>query len=504
MMLIGTDSPIAHIPLEVKFGNSDEPYAIRTRLGWAIRGPVPTMKESNDININFFESRDMLLQQQIDRLWTADFNDKSQQVKSCMSVEDKNAMKSMESTLTREDGHYKIGLPWRDGNSSFVNNIPLAQARLQQLKRKLSSDNNLHDMYRTTVNGYIANGYSSDVDYMVPEKTRVWYTPHHPVTNVHNASETDKLNVWLHGPTFLSKGREHWPKYSSNFIPEVSEDDVEVKRYGCIFSCLTSRAVHLEVTHSLSTDSFIAASQRFISRRGLPKKIYSDNGTNLVSGDCELRKSIREWNQSEIGQFMLQREIEWNFNPPSASHMGGIWERMIRSTRAILRSLVKEQLLTDEHILTVVTEVEKILNDRPITRVSDDPKDPPVLTPSMILLLKSNTCIPRGIFRKEDTYAKRRWRQAQYLADIFWKRWIREYIPTLQSRQKWLRPQRDIREGDIVLVAQENIPRGQWPLGRVESINVGRDGHTRSCVVKTSMSQFLRPITKLCLLECSI
>ncbi|XP_060584000.1 uncharacterized protein LOC132740165 [Ruditapes philippinarum] len=690
MMLIGTDSPVAHIPLEVKFGNSDEPYAIRTRLGWAIRGPVPTTQESNDININFFESRDMLLQQQIERLWTTDFNDKSQ-VKSCMSVEDKSAMKFMESTLTREDGHYKLGLPWRDRNSSFVNNIPLAQDRLQQLKCKLSSDHYLHDMYRTTVNGYIANGYSSDVDHMVPEKMRVWYTPHHPETNVYNVSETDKLDVWQHGPTFHGIGREHWPKYSGNIIPEVIKDDVEVKReiavnvttcdtigkiiehysdwfklrsavawflrykdyckqrylhhdvvvekgnltlselktsssavvkyvqmecfadelinlqkgtnvkgespiaslnpilkdglirtkgriiyhdetkcpiilpkrhhlttlmirfshesqghvgvqqvlaatrtrywiinghsavkqvvrncvpckrknnplckqqmgplldeqitpdkppfsfigidffgplmvksgksqvkrYGCIFSCLTSRAVHLEVTHSLSTDSFIAALQRFISRRGLPEKVYSDNGTNLVSGDCELRKSIREWNQSEIGQYMLQREMEWNFNPPSASHMGGIWERMIRSTRAILRSLVKEQLLTDEQLLTVVTEVEKILNDRPITRVSDDPKDLPALTPSMILLLKSNTCIPGGIFRKEDTYAKRRWRQAQYLADIFWKRWIREYIPTLQSRQKWLRPQRDIREGDIVLVAQENIPRGQWPL----------------------------------------
>jgi hypothetical protein len=82
--------------------------------------------------------------------------------------------------------------------------------------------------------------------------------------------------------------------------------------------------------------------------------------------------------------------------------------------------------------------------------------------------------------------------------------YIREYIPTLQARQKWPRPQRDIREGDIVLVAQENIQRGQWPLGRVVTINVGRDGHTRSCVVKTIMSQFIRPITKLCLLECSI
>ncbi|VDI68568.1 Hypothetical predicted protein [Mytilus galloprovincialis] len=229
--------------------------------------------------------------------------------------------------------------------------------------------------------------------------------------------------------------------------------------------------------------------------------MYSDNGTNLVSGDSELRKSIKEWNQSKIGRHMLQQEIEWHFNPPLASHMGGSWERLIRSTRTILKALVKEQLLNDEQLLTLMAEVEKILNDRPITPVSDDPNDPSVLTPNMLLLMKSNSCIPSGIFKKTDIYARRWWKQVQYLANVFWRRWIREYLPTLQMRPKWQRPNTDIRKGDIVLVAEVNVQRGQWPLGRVTEVKVGRDGHVRSCVVKTHKSELVRPITKLCLLE---
>ena len=165
-----------------------------------------------------------------------------------------------------------------------------------------------------------------------------------------------------------------------------------LKRYGCLFTCLTSRAVHLEVAHSLTTDSFFAAFQRFISRRGVPEKVYSDNGTNLVSGDSCLRKSIEQWNQLKIGRIMLQNEIDWHFNPPTSKHMGGAWERLIRSTREILRALAKEQLLTDEQLLTFMAKVEKILNDRPITPVSNDPDDPMELSPSMLLLMKSNQC----------------------------------------------------------------------------------------------------------------
>ena len=110
-----------------------------------------------------------------------------------------------------------------------------------------------------------------------------------------------------------------------------------------------------------------------------------------------------------------------------------------------------------------MTECEKIINDKPITTVSGDPNDQPALTPSMLLLMKSNPSIPPGVFVKDDIYAKRWWKQIQYLASVFWRRWVREYLPTLQARQKWMRSKTDIQQGDIVLVAGQNIPRGQWP-----------------------------------------
>ncbi|XP_052271561.1 uncharacterized protein LOC127872270 [Dreissena polymorpha] len=261
-----------------------------------------------------------------------------------------------------------------------------------------------------------------------------------------------------------------------------------LKRYGCIFTCLSSRAVHLEVAHSLTTDSFISAFQRFISRRGTPEKVFSDNGTNVVGGQRELQKCMREWNQLKMESHMLQREIEWHFNPPYASHMGGAWERLIRSTRFHLKAIAQEQLHTDEQLHTFMTEVEKILNDRPITPVSDDPRDPPALTPSMLLLMKTNTSIPQGVFRKQDVYAQRWWKQVQYLANVFWKRWLHEYLPTLQARQKWQRQTTNLRSGDVVLIAEENVPRGQWALGRVVSVLEVRDGLVRSYRLRAGLN----------------
>ena len=113
------------------------------------------------------------------------------------------------------------------------------------------------------------------------------------------------------------------------------------KKYGVLFTCLAMRAVHIEVAHSLDTSSFINALRRFIARRGSPHVIRSDNGTNLTSGEKELREAIDGWNKSKIGQFLLQKEVRWVFNLPTASHMGGIWERMIRSVRKVLSALLK-------------------------------------------------------------------------------------------------------------------------------------------------------------------
>ncbi|PIK33170.1 hypothetical protein BSL78_30017 [Apostichopus japonicus] len=180
-----------------------------------------------------------------------------------------------------------------------------------------------------------------------------------------------------------------------------------LKRYGCIFTCLASRAVHLEVSHSLDTDSFIHTLRRFINRRGHPQKILSDNGSNFKCAQKELKKNLDALKGDKVGRFLAQRGVDWEFNPPGASHMGGIWERMIRSVRRILVNLLSQQTVTDEALLTLMTEVEAILNGRPLTPLSMDPKDEEPLTPNHLLLLRSNPNTSPGLFVKEDGYNHR-------------------------------------------------------------------------------------------------
>ena len=229
---------------------------------------------------------------------------------------------------------------------------------------------------------------------------------------------TRRSPVDFFGPIYVRRGR------------------AQVKNYGCLFTCLTMRAVHIEIADSLETDGFVNALRRFINRRGNPIEIRSDNSTNFVGGEREIRESISAWNQGKINDLMRQRKIVWKFNPSTASHMGGVWERMIRSVRKVLRVLLKERVVTNEMLRTLMTEVEGILNSRPLTPSSDDPDDLEPLTPNHLLLCRSNLNLPPGAFTKEDLYCKRRWKQVQYLANLFWKRWTREYLPTLRGKAK--------------------------------------------------------------------
>lgn len=192
MLLIGTDSPGAYIPLEVCSGDCDQPYAIRTRLGWAIRGPLYSTCIKEEIHVHFQNISDVLLQQQLERMWTTDFDDKGRDESKSMSVEDKHAMQIMESSITFENGHYRLGLPWRDENTCLPNNMALARARLQQLKRKMSRDPSLHQKYAETINDYVSKGYAREVTHMDTDSKRVWYLPHHPVVN---ANKPGKLRM---------------------------------------------------------------------------------------------------------------------------------------------------------------------------------------------------------------------------------------------------------------------------------------------------------------------
>ena len=272
------------------------------------------------------------------------------------------------------------------------------------------------------------------------------------------------------------------------------------KRYGCLFTCLVTRAVHIEVAHSLDTDSFLSALYRFIARRGLPDLIRSDNGRNFVGAEKELQALLNLWNQDRIQQGLAQRGIKWLFNPPDASHRGGVWERQIRTVRRVLAGLTREQVLTDEALRTLLTIAEGIINDRPLTPTSDAPEDLQALTPNHLLILRAAS-LPNRDFGPDVPGVRQRWRQVLYMADLFWTRWKREYLTTLRSRTKWHGEDRNVMVGDIVLLMDKQHEKAQWPLARVMRTFPGSDGLVRTVEVKTAAGRYVRPVQRLCMLE---
>ena len=293
---------------------------------------------------------------------------------------------------------------------------------------------------------------------------------------------------WQH-PPFYYVGVDCFGPFAVNYGRS------SIKRYGCIFTCMSSRAVHLEKLNGLDTDSFMNCLRRFIARRGLPSKMFSDNGTNLVSGCKEARSFC------DVRDAVDKKGIEWCFNPPSASHMGGVWERMIRTTRKVLNGLLKfNTRFTDDMLETLFCEVENIINGRPMTKLSDDIKDPLPLTPNHLLLIRSNCNSINQTFNRGDMYRKR-WRYVQHLTNQFWRKWLREYVPELQRRRKWLRTMINLKQGDLVLVMDELTPRNVWPMGLVLETTSGRDGLVRSARIKTESTILVRPIAKLVHLE---
>lgn len=281
----------------------------------------------------------------------------------------------------------------------------------------------------------------------------------------------------------------------------VRQGRATVKRYGCIFSCPSSRAVHLEVLHSLEADSFLNSLVRFCARRGRPQVIRSDNGRNFVGATAELAREFKLLDKDSVIRGARSRGIDWRFNPPYASHFGGVWERLIRVVRRVLVAIINPGcVLTDETLVTVMCEVEGLVNSRPLTKVSDDPLDMAPLTPNHLLRLDGvHSWIWADLTAAENS--RRRWRRVQAYVKMFWARWIKEYLPSLQKRTKWYDVKMCPKVGDLVLVVDELSDRGSWPVGVITEVHHGRDNLVRSARIRTKSAELVRPITKLVSLE---
>jgi hypothetical protein len=274
-----------------------------------------------------------------------------------------------------------------------------------------------------------------------------------------------------------------------------------VKRWVALFTYLTVRAIHLEIVHSLSTQSCVMAIRHLVARRRSPESFYSDNGTNFLGASNLLAKQIQDIYENCALTF-TNSNTRWYFNPPSAPHMGGSWERMVRSVKTAMSAIADHRHHPSDEVLeTVMLEAEAIVNSRPLTYIPLEFPEQESLTPNHFLLFGTKgVAQPEMAISTGGSTLRDSWRLAQSLVNHFWTRWVHEYLPTITRRTKWFAPTKPLEPGDLVLVVEEGKRNG-WLRGQVVSVIKAADGQVRRAVVQTKNGLIARPAVKLAPLD---
>ena len=277
---------------------------------------------------------------------------------------------------------------------------------------------------------------------------------------------------------------------------------VWVKGYICIFVCLTTKSVHIELVIDLSTDSFISSLKRFVSRRGLPSVIMSDNRTNFVGARRQLEEAYQWLNIQETGetlsQYLSMQRIQWLHTPARSPHFGGIWEAGVKQMKILLHKSLGTQRLTCEEMYTVLTEVEAVLNSRPLTPIDSAPLDgASVLTPGHFLVGRSLKALPEAPNTMTNISSLKRWNLWQALTQQLWEQWSQDYLRQMQQFHRWKHPKRSVRVGDIVLLKDSELFTRSWPLARVTEVHKGSDGLVRVVTLRTEKGLYKRSVHRL-------
>jgi Pao retrotransposon peptidase/Family of unknown function (DUF5641)/Reverse transcriptase (RNA-dependent DNA polymerase) len=273
-----------------------------------------------------------------------------------------------------------------------------------------------------------------------------------------------------------------------------------------VLTCLQVRAVHFEATENQTTDSVINALSRFVSMRGRPRILVSDNQTSFKSASRELKdfyQFVTDNQEEIINQLNPEgdRPIEWEFIPPRAPHFGGAWEIMVKAMKRALQIISKGQPMIEDDFRTFLCKAMDMINQRPLTKIVFQEKDI-ILTPNDFLFGRcqigpSISTLVRPV--NDIPYSKlgQRWRQLETLSNNLWHRFLTEILPELAPRQKWKQEFNNLEVGTLVLIIEPNLPRNVWQLGVVEEVDLSRDGFARSAKIKTGTGTYNRPITKL-------
>lgn len=269
------------------------------------------------------------------------------------------------------------------------------------------------------------------------------------------------------------------------------------KSYICLFVCFVTRAIHLELVSDLSTEAYILALKRFISRRGKPNEIFSDNGKNFVGANNELTKFLNNCS-ADITEYALSQAVKLRFIPPYTAHFGGLWEAGVKSCKLHLARVIGNAHLTFEELTTVLTQVEAILNSRPLSPLSSDPHDFLPLSPGHFLVGRPLTAPVYQDMRGEPERLLNRFQRVEQIRHNFWTRWAKEYVSELQTRCKWRENVDSLEPNTLVIIKDDKLPPLKWSLGRIISTISGKDGVSRVADIRTSSGTIRRSFAKIC------
>ncbi|XP_075162446.1 uncharacterized protein LOC142235098 [Haematobia irritans] len=272
------------------------------------------------------------------------------------------------------------------------------------------------------------------------------------------------------------------------------------KGYVSIFVCFATKAIHLEAVSDLSTVTFLAAFARFVSRRGCPKDMYSDNGTNFVGASRVLRAEFRNFLRdisSEVVHLYVNNGVNWHFNPVAAPHMGGLWEAGVKSFKHHFNRVAFNLKYTFEEFSTLLARVESCLNSRPLCPLSEDVSCIDVLTPGHFLIGGPLLSPPEPQILDAPISIVNRWQRVKAINQNFCLRWKEEYLKEIIKRNKWKTDELNLKINDMVVVREENLPPNEWRLGRITKVFPGADGKVRVAEIRTARGQIVRPIVKL-------
>ena len=282
---------------------------------------------------------------------------------------------------------------------------------------------------------------------------------------------------------------------------------VLLEAHVCVFVCLATKAIHLEVVSDASTPAFEAALQRFISRRGCPQHLYTDNGGNFVGARNKYNRLYSflqdQKTDDDIKHFLAtHHQISWHNIPAFSPHMGGLWEAAVKGMKTHLKRVMGTARFTFEELTTIICRIEAWLNSRPlIPMTSHNPDGLVTLTAGHFLTSKSPSCYPEDPTPHNNLQLLKKWRLCQAVVQQFWTRWSKEYLNSLQARTKWQSTTPNLQAEDVVAIKPQGkfIPC-HWPLGRITRTLPGKDGRVRVVELQTPTGLLQRAITQVALI----